>query len=164
MGKWNASANQNYQDITGALGGQVFSMPAYFNNMLYYGASGASLKAFGISSALVSPTASSSSPTSFGYPGTTPSISANGSTSGIVWAVENRNPAVLHAYDAANLARELYNSTQAPNNRDAFGSGNKFIAPMIASGHVYVGTQMGVAAFGLLSNPPNPPKNLRIIR
>jgi len=167
MGKWNASANQNYQDITGALGGAVFSMPAYFNSTLYYGASGARLTAFPISNARVSATASSSSPTSFGYPGTTPSISAFGSLNGIVWAVENRSPAVLHAYDATNLARELYNSTQAPNSRDAFGAGNKFIAPMIASGHVYVGTPMGVAAFGLLSGaptPPNAPMNLRIIR
>jgi hypothetical protein len=164
MGKWNASANLNYQDITGALGGLVFSMPAYFNNTLYYGASGSKLKAFAIASARVSSTPSSSSSTSFGSPGTTPSVSASGSANGIVWAVENSSPAVLHAYDATNLARELYNSTQAPNGRDAFGNGNKFITPMIASGHVYVGTPTGVAAFGLLAPPPSPPKNVRIIR
>src|SRR4029077_12276020 len=46
MGKWNASSNQIYQDISSALGGSVFSMPAYFNNVLYYGASGRTLKAF----------------------------------------------------------------------------------------------------------------------
>jgi hypothetical protein len=162
MGKWNASANQNYQDITGALGGSVFSMPAYFNNTLYYGASGAKLKAFPIASARVALTASSSSATSFAFPGTTPSISASGSTNGIVWAVENKSPAVLHAYDATTLTKELYNSTQAANSRDAFGAGNKFITPMIVNGHVYVGTQTGVAAFGLLV--PKPPANLRIIR
>src|SRR5580765_2010325 len=60
MGKWNASSNQNYQDISGALGGSVFSMPAYFNNTLYYGASGAKLKAFAITNARVSATAASS--------------------------------------------------------------------------------------------------------
>jgi hypothetical protein len=164
MGKWNASTNQNYQDITGVLGGSVFSMPAYFNNTLYYGASGARLKAFAIASARVSATASSSSAASFAYPGTTPSISASGTTNGIVWAVENKSPAVLHAYDAANLASELYNTTQAPNSRDAFGNGNKFIAPMIASGHVYVGTGIGVAVFGLLGQAPASPTNVRIIR
>ena len=138
-------------------------MPAYFNNTLYYGGSGAKLKAFAIASARVSATAASSSATSFAYPGTTPSISASGSTGGIVWAVENKSPAVLHAYDAANLAHELYNSTQAANSRDAFGNGNKFITPMIVSGHVYVGTPTGVAVFGLLGKP-TPPSNFRVIR
>lgn len=164
MGKWNASSNQNYQDISGALGGSVFSMPAYFNNTLYYGASGAKLKAFAIASARVSATAGSSSALSFTYPGTTPSISASGSTHGIVWAVENKSPAVLHAYDATNLATELYNTTQAANGRDSFGSGNKFITPTIVNGRVYVGTPTGVAVFGLLSGAPSPPSNLRIIR
>jgi hypothetical protein len=164
MGKFNASANQNYQDISGAIGGSVFSMPAYFNNTLYYGASGAKLKAFPIASAKVATTSSSASATSFAFPGTTPSISASGSTNGIVWAVENKSPAVLHAYDATNLTKELYNTTQAAASRDAFGSGNKFITPMIANGHVYVGTPTGVAAFGLLNAAPGAPKNLRIIR
>src|SRR4029079_4888535 len=127
MGKWNASSNQNYQDISGALGGSVFSMPAYFNNTLYYGASGAKLKAFPIANARVSATAASSSAVSFAYPGTTPSISSSGSTTVIVWAFETKSPAVLHAYHAANLATELYNSTQTANGRDAFGNGNKFI-------------------------------------
>lgn len=164
MGKWNPSANLNYQELPGALGGAVFSTPAYFNHTLYYGAVGATLKAFAVTSATVAETAGSSSATSFPYPGTTPSISAAGSANGIVWAVANGSPAVLHAYDATNLARELYNSAQAAGGRDVFGSGNKFIAPTVANGHVYIGTPTGVAAFGLLVAPPNPPTNLRIIR
>ena len=67
----------------------------------------------------------------------------------IVWAVENGNTGVLHAYDATNLANELYNSNQAANNRDRF-SDNKFITPMIANGKVYVGTPTSVIVFGLL--------------
>ena len=82
-------------------------------------------------------------------PGTTPSISANGSTNGIVWAVQNNGGGVLHAYDATNLATEFYNSNQAANGRDQF-SDNKFITPMIANGKVYVGTPTGVIVFGLL--------------
>jgi hypothetical protein len=58
--------------------------------------------------------------------------------------------AVLHAYDATNLAKELYNSAQASGNRDSFGTGNKFITPLIINGKVYVGTPNGVAIFGLL--------------
>jgi hypothetical protein len=89
----------------------------------------------------------------FVYPGTTPSISANGLANAIVWAAENSDPAVLHAYDATNLSRELYNSNQAPNGRDQFGAGNKFITPTIADGKVFVGTQNSVGVFGLLEAP-----------
>jgi hypothetical protein len=56
---------------------------------------------------------------------------------------------VLHAFDATTL-KELYNSNQAANNRDQFGSGNKFITPMEVNGMVFVGTPNGVAVFGLL--------------
>ena len=88
-------------------------------------------------------------PTAFGYPGATPSISANGTSNGIVWAIENSSPAVLHAYDATTL-NELYNSNQAAGGRDHFGNGNKFITPTIVNGKVFVGTPNGVAVFGLL--------------
>ena len=162
MGKFDASSNQNYQDITGALGGAVFSMPAYFNNTVYYGASGSTLRAFSVTNARLSTSAVSASPTSFGSPGTTPGISASGSANGIVWAVENKNPAVLHAYDATNLSHELYNSNQAANGRDAFGAGNKFITPTIANGRVYVGTTTGVGVFGMLG-APSAPTGLKII-
>jgi hypothetical protein len=161
MGKWNASSNQNYQDLTGALGGSVFSMPAYFDNTLYYGASGRTLKAFSIVSARLSSAPTSMTAASFGFPGTTPSISASGTANGIVWAVQNTNPAVLHAYDARDLSRELYNSNQAANSRDAFGVGNKFITPTIVNGRVYVGTTNGVAAFGRFG--PAAPTGLRIV-
>ena len=160
MGKWNASTNQVYQDISGALGSSVFSKPSYFNGVLYYGAVSQQLKAFPIATARVATSASSQSAVTFTYPGTTPAISASGSTNGIVWAAENSNPAVLHAYDARNLATELYNSNQAPGSRDAFGAGNKFITPMIANGRVYVGTASGVAVFGRFG--PGAPTNLRI--
>jgi len=162
MGKWNAASNQNYQDINGALGGPVFSMPAYFNNTVYYGAVGSRLKALPLVSARLSSTPASASPGSFGFPGTTPSISASGTTNAIVWAVENANPAVLHAYDARDLTQELYNSSQASSGRDAFGAGNKFITPTIVNGHVYVGTTNGIAAFGSFMGP-SAPTNLRII-
>jgi hypothetical protein len=109
---------------------------------------GDGLKAFTITDArLVTPPASQSAGT-FSYPGTSPSISANGTSNGIVWAIENnaRN-GILHAYDANNLANELYNSNQA-GSRDQFAD-NKFITPMIANGKVYVGTPTGGAVFGL---------------
>jgi hypothetical protein len=124
-------------------------MPAYFNNTVYYGSVGSPIQAFTIANAKLSTSATAKTATSFGYPGATPSVSANGTSNAIVWAVENSNPAVLHAYNATNLA-ELYNSNQAPNGRDQFYIGNKFITPMIVNGHVFVGTPYGVAVFGLL--------------
>ena len=86
----------------------------------------------------------------FPYPGTFPVVSANGTVNGIVWAYENTTPAVLHAYSAENLATELYNSSQAANHRDQFGTGNKYIAPVVADGKVFVATTNSVAVFGLL--------------
>jgi hypothetical protein len=150
MGKFNPNSNNIYQELSGALTGGVWSMPAYFDNAVYYGAVGNNLKAFGISNAKLSANPTSQSANTFPYPGATPSISANGTTNGIVWAVENSGTAVLHAYDATDLSHELYNSNQAANGRDHFGSGNKFITPMIANGKVYVGTTSGVGVFGLL--------------
>jgi hypothetical protein len=153
LGKYNAANNDAlYQEITDALPGGAWSMPAYFNYAVYYGGVGDYLKAFTITNALLGATPSSKSATTFGYPGATPSVSANGTSNGIVWALESStgSTAVLHAYDATNLGKELYNSTQAAGGRDSFGTGNKFITPMIVNGKVYVGTPNGVAVFGLL--------------
>jgi Immunoglobulin domain/Immunoglobulin I-set domain len=149
MGKFNASQDKIYQQISGQISGGVWSKPSYFNGTVYYGSVGDSIKAFPISGGKLAASPSSHSTHTFGYPGATPAISANGSSNGIVWVVENGGTGVLHAYDATNLATELYNSNQAANSRDQF-SGNKFITPMIANGKVYVGTQNSVAAFGLL--------------
>ncbi len=148
MGKFNASANNNWQVLIDALGGGIWSTPAYYSSTVYYGPNNGPLMAFSISNARLA--AASSSATSFTYPGTAPAVSANGSTGGIVWAHENASPAVLHAYDASDLTHELYNSSQAANGRDQFGAGNKFITPVIIGGKVFVGTQNGVAVFGLL--------------
>jgi hypothetical protein len=154
MGKFSSSGNSNiYQEVSGQFTGLVYSTPAYFNGTLYYGAVGDKLKAFPLSNAKLATTPSSVSANSFPYPGTTPGITASGTQNGIVWAVESNltQPAVLHAFDATNVAHELYNSTQAAAGRDNFGNGNKFITPLVVNGKVYVGTQNGVAVFGLLS-------------
>jgi len=150
MGKFNASTNNNYQTLTGVLTGGIWSTPAYFNGTVYYGNVTGTLKAFVISSAKLGAAPQSQSTTQFAYPGTAPSVSANGTSNAIVWAHENTNPAVLHAYDASNLAHELYNTTQAAANRDQFGAGNKYITPVVADGKVFVATGTAVAVFGLL--------------
>ncbi len=149
MGKFNPNTNAIYQQVSGVLAGQVFSTPAYFNGTLYYCASGDHIKALPFQNARLA-AVSSQTPGAFGFPGATPAVSANGTSNGIVWATENNSTAVLHAYDATNLANELYNSSQAAGGRDNFGAGNKFITPTIASARVYVGTTSGVGVFGLL--------------
>ena len=154
MGKFNSGmSNSNiYQEISGQLAGQVFSMPAFFNGVLYYGAVGDALKAFPMTNAKLATSPSSQTAITFAYPGTTPAVSSNGALNGIVWAVESgtSSAAVLHAYDSTNLGHELYNSGQAANGRVSFGNGNKFITPMVVNGKVYVGTPTGVAVFGML--------------
>jgi len=150
MGKFNSVSNNIYQQLPGAVN-SVYAAPAWFNGTVYYGGNGDVLKAFSMVNAQLQTTPASQSSTVFSYPGTTPSVSANGDQNGIVWAVENSSGnGVLHAYDATNLANELYNSNQAAGGRDSFAD-NKFITPVVANGKVFVGTPTGVAVFGLLT-------------
>ena len=146
MGKFSAAQNQIYQQISGQLAGGVFSKPSYFHGTVYFAAVGDALKAFPMTSAKLATTPSSQSSHAFSYPGASPSISANGTMNGMVWAVDNGGS--LHAFDATNLANELYDSSTT-GGRDSF-SGNKFITPVVANGKVYVGTPNSVAVFGLL--------------
>ncbi|WP_232470809.1 outer membrane protein assembly factor BamB family protein [Caballeronia hypogeia] len=151
MGKFDSAGDHIYQELFSTITGPMFSAPAFYNNTIYVGPAGDRLKALPVVNAMVATTASSQSTspaTNWGFPGFAPVISANGNTNGIVWGVENVTPAVLHAYDAGNLATELYNSNQS-GTRDQFGAGNKFVSPTIANGKVYVGTKTGVAVFGL---------------
>ncbi len=154
MGKFNPNNdNAIYQEIDGVLGGGVWSMPAYFNGSVYYGAEGNKLMQFSFTNARLSTTPVSRSSATFSYPGATPSISANGMMNGIVWAIQhNGSGDVLHAYNATNLAKELYNSNQAANGRDQLGTASHFGTPMIVNGKVFVGTQDNhVVVYGLLS-------------
>ena len=83
------------------------------------------------------------------------SLSANGnaSGSGILWGTEASNNGVFHAYEAENVAHELWNSQQNVA-RDALGNYTKFCAPTIANGKVYVPTTSNrLVVYGLLGTP-----------
>jgi hypothetical protein len=160
MGHFSASGNNIWQQLTGVLGnlgtggslGGVWATPAYFNGYVYYGARGDVLRALPVSAAKLSGTASSTSSAAFPYPGSSPTVSANGTSQAIVWAhQQSSTTANLYAFDANNLATLLYSTAQAPNGRDQWGAGNKFIVPVVADGHVFVGTTNGVAVYGLLN-------------
>ena len=160
MGKFNADGGngQIVQDIPNATGTQFdsghgsFGAPAYFNGAIYYCGVGQSLKKWNIANGQIATPQASETSTNFQYPGATPTISWNGAdaSTAIVWAHENSNP-VLHAYSAADVSNEYYNSEQAANHRDRpTGGANKFIIPLVANGRVYMGTQSSVAVYGLL--------------
>jgi Putative Ig domain len=134
------------------LGSGIFATGAFWNNTLYIGAAGPALSAysFNTSTDLLGTTATSSSSATFAWPGTTPSVSASGTSSnGIVWALNTHlyctsqssgcGPAVLYAFDATNLATELWDSSMVA--ADAAGYAVKFTVPTVANGKVYVGTR-----------------------
>ena len=158
---------QIVQEITKVTGG-IWGTPAYWNGHLYYGGQNEGMTAFGVNTTTgaISTAPTSQTPQIFSFPGPTPSVSANGTSNGIVWAVDGENYAstcsdgigcqVLYAYDATNLGSLLYSSNQASGNRDVPGSAVKFATPTIANGKVYVGSQYAVSVFGLLGSSTGP--------
>jgi hypothetical protein len=177
MGQFNPTNNdQIVQSFPGPVSG-LWGTPALWRNNLYTGGQGDSLRQFTFNPAteLFNPTVASLSAQVFGYPGTTPSVSSPGGAPGIVWAIDSSlygyaspnagvncnvvpvpsactGPAILHAYNATNLALEYWNSGKAANNRDRAGNGVKFVPPTVANGKVYVGTRTRVDVYGLLPN------------
>lgn len=165
MGHYNPTSDNGLvvQELPGAVGG-TWSSPAYFNGLIYYQGSGDVMKAFRISNATLSASPVTQSTTAFGYPGGTPTISAHGTNAAIAWVIQSDGypgaNAVLHAYNATNLAVELYNSSLA-GDRDLPGNAVKYTLPVVANGKVYLGAQDQVDIYGLSSflaaptiNPP----------
>ena len=148
LGKFNASTNNIYQEVPGALGSGVTSSAAFFNNSIYVGGVNIPFQRFQFDFSnpdqpLLGTTPAAQTSETFQFPDCTPSISSNGTNNGIVWAYEyNTSHAVLHAFDAITLS-ELYNSGTL------LGPGVKFAVPTVFSGKVYVGTSNSLVAFGL---------------
>jgi hypothetical protein len=148
---------QIVQEIVDASAG-IWGAPAYWNGNVYWAGTNDTVKAYSLNaggSGMLSVSPTSHTAQSFGYPGLTPAISANGNANAILWGL-HASPATLYAYDATNLGNLLYNSAQAANNRDSPGSTVKFVSPVIANGKVYFGTQNSVVAYGLLSASVSP--------
>jgi len=143
------------QTISGQLGGGGYDTPVFFNGSVFFAASGNRLKAFALTNGLFITNPISIGPRTFANPAPTPVVSANGTNNGIIWAMANANPAVLTAYNPADLTAELYNSAQAAANRDRLTNGVKFTLPIVVNGKVYAGNQYRVSVFGLLSPSDN---------
>jgi uncharacterized repeat protein (TIGR01451 family) len=135
-----------------------YSTPVYFNGSVYFGPVIDTLQAFALNNGVLSTAPTSRSAVTYGYPGGTLAVSANGTTNGILWAIQrnglleggqNTAPAVLRAYDPANLATELYNSNQA-GSRDTMDFATKFSVPLVVNGKVFVGSEGKLTVYGLL--------------
>jgi hypothetical protein len=141
----------------------IFSTPVFWNGSIYYHCHNDVLRAFSWNA---NTNLMSTEPTSLGTEvyqthGATGSLSANGAINGIIWDIDNTayvgsdpassGPSVLHAYDATNVATELYNSSQAASGRDTAGAASKFTVPTIANGRVFVPTSTELDIYGLLT-------------
>ncbi len=165
LGHFNSSSDQIVQEIPQAFTncstgeGCIFGTPAYWNNYVYFVPAALTPRAFQLTNGRLSTTPVSTASTTFNGRGATPSISANGNTNAILWAVRLDDPsyngtnAILYAYDATNLGNLLYSSDQNAS-RDGMGVAQNFIVPTIANGKVYVATRSAVTAFGLFDTPP----------
>jgi hypothetical protein len=165
MGHFSSASDQIVQEIpniwTKMTGGEagLFGTPAYFNGSVYFSPLADTVQAFQLSNGLLTTTPTSQSPeaydgttATFDSRGGTLAISANGSTNGILWAMQSEgdgSPGVLHAYDATNLAHELYSSDQA-GSRDLADPWLKFTVPDVANGRVYVASSGQLTVYGLL--------------
>jgi hypothetical protein len=139
----------NTTDITSY---EIFGTAAYFNGSVYLGVTPTAANApAGVGRFAYSGTLA---PVDYTAPsiqentrGTTPFMSANGTTNGILWMIDTGQPlqspetstnATLRAYDATDLSNELYNS--GVNAGDVPGYGIKFSSPIVANGKVYIST------------------------
>ncbi|MGB8582095.1 MAG: hypothetical protein WCD47_14840 [Candidatus Sulfotelmatobacter sp.] len=166
MGAYNPGGTNNViQQLQLCTDGynNIFSTPAYFvgTGSIYFHCNDNVISAYSwnASTAQISTTPTSKGSAVFTTHGATPSISANGAVNGIIWDIDNsaysyslgvpQGPSVLYAYDATNVASELYNSSQA-GTRDTAGSALKFTVPTIAGGKVFVPTSTELDVYGLL--------------
>jgi len=165
MGHYSATTDHAVQKLVigqpEPINGNFFT-PANWNGYVYFGGMNEPMMAFKFANGLLPSSPSSQTMKVFGYPGPSTTISANGTSNAIAWALDNSKfvggdlaghvntsgPAVLHAYRADDLSVELYNSSQA-GARDTAGIAIKFTIPTVANGHVYVGGVKQLTVYGI---------------
>lgn len=147
MGHFASDHNNNVQTLPTTMG-IIRSLPAYWNGNVYFIAMNSLPTQFKLQNSLLSPFATSG--VTFGFPGATPSISANGNGGGVLWALRHSSgPAVLYAFDASKVSTLLYSSAELPT-RDSAANSVRFAVPTVANGRVYVGGKGGLTVYGLL--------------
>ncbi len=159
LGNFHANDDSHaVQAILAARG--AFGAMAYWNQHVFFIGSETRVQDFVLDHGFLKLKASGT--TRFYDSGATPSISSNGAKDGIVWAASSKNwnepphkPAVLYAFDAANVSRELFNTEQNPK-RDRPGVALRFAIPAVANGKVYLGCKGQVDVYGLLPDTAQP--------
>jgi len=156
LGGYNTQSNNVVQEVGGLPNG-LWSTPAYWNNNVYMWAASDGMKQFSLANGKLSTTPLSIGGDSAAFPGSSPVITSNGTTNGVVWAIRsdgasNGSPAVLYAFDATNVAKLLYTSKQMES-RDTAGAAVKFTVPLVVNGTVFVGAQREVDVYGLFASP-----------
>ena len=160
LGGFNATADQNLLTVPAVVGqaeqgsGNRAGGPAYWQGQIYYAGSNTDPMQFSLQGSLISTIPIAQSTDKYGYPGGSPTISANGNSNGIVWIVQtdkyaSSGNAILRAFDASNVSRELYDSSQ-DSSRDKPNAAVKFVVPTVANGKVYLGTETALDVYGLL--------------
>ena len=156
MGNFNPNSDNIIQEIPNALGQHTshtfersYSTPAYWGGWVYFIGTDDNVRSFKVSSGLWTSTPTAISPETYPFPGANPTISANGLTNGILWALQRGSPPVLRAYKANNVAHELYNTTQNAARDGIPGSAPKFCPPLVVNGKVYIGTNTNLVVYGL---------------
>ena len=159
MGGYSTTADNIVQEVDSAVSESgMWGQPTYWNGNIYTNETRGHIKLWTLAEGVMSSTPASISPEVYSYPGPGMAVSSLGTTNGILWAVEADTystgaAAVLRAYNATNIATELYNSAQIVW-RDAAGPADKFMVPTISNGKVYVGAGGQLDVYGLLSDEP----------
>ena len=152
MGKFNPNSDsQIVQSIPNALGDgsdSNFYAPVFWNGNVYFSGNNDVIKAFRLQNGVLSTSPVMQASTTFGFPGSGMTISANGKNAAILWALDSDNGGTLHAYDPTNLS-ELWNSNQA-GSRDSLEIDTHLVVPLVVNGKVYVGCSASVMVFGEL--------------
>ena len=149
-GQYNSSTDNVIQSIPKAVVDELVGVPSYWNGSVYVAGDLDYIKQFGLVNGLL--TQQPVSQTAMAFMGAGPastSISSNGNSSGILWAIRHTTPA-LFAFDATNLGHELYDSTQALASRDKMVPVVRFVTPTVANGKVYIGGTAALEVYGLL--------------
>lgn len=156
MGSFSATSNNVIQTVQTGVHqfDNIFSTPVYWNGYFYIHCESDVLRQFTWSGGMLSDQPVKSGQIPVYIHGATPSLSANGTDNGILWEIDNSShdsggPAILRAYDATDVSKELYDTTQA-GSRDTAGIALKFTVPTIAGGKVFVGSQNELDIYGLL--------------
>ena len=154
MGKYRSANNGHAVQVVRFRDG-IYAAPAFFNGHVYVLPSSETLYDFALEAGKLNTATMRQGNQRFGNAGANPVVSANGTRNGIVWLVESKTwnggdkPAILHAYDAADVTRELYNSEQNPD-RDRGGLTLRFTVPTIVNGRVFVDAKRRIEVYGLM--------------